>query len=646
MSCRSTSSATVNNVGPFQFALSAIEKKDAVRALYVASFKQIFQIYAIVPDFEYYFCMFLLWLSICRTKPFAIIDKNMSRIYTILSAVVALSFAGVQMASAQIPSAQVQRENQVLTAVAKYDAGDAAGAIRILGEVLAADPSDDAANYYMAMSYIARNDLSNAEPYLRKAAELDPQNFWYRYRLAGLYAVTSRKELTVSMYEKLLEDFPRRSELYFDLVELYSSQGEYEKALNTLDNVETIFGKTESTAMFRFNLLQRMQRGEEAFASLEEYNKEYSSPYVLSTLADWQMSMYNDSTALAYYNEALDIAPDYAPAMLGKAETLRMTRKYDDYFSVLGKFVESEGYVPAGKSDYLMAIVQRTDPKFLKTFMPRLDTVFNSVLRVHPTDSSILRTAAVYYYSTARNDLADTCFRRNMEVWDKSAGITADYVEFLMYAQKWNELSEEGRNAFGRFHDPAFLEMASVGDYNLNEFDKVLDICYKVIEVAPKDSSATLRAWSTAGDIYHRKGDAKKAYKAYEKALKINPGYVYVLNNYAYYLSMEGKNLKKAYTMSKKTVEAEPDNSTYLDTFGWILYLQGKPLEAKAFFKHAMLYGGKESVVVMDHYAEVLYALKEYDLAFVYWNMAKAKNSGEIPDLEEKISRRKHEAGQ
>ena len=97
--------------------------------------------------------------------------------------------------------------------------------------------------------------------------------------------------------------------------------------------------------------------------------------------------------------------------------------------------------------------------------------------------------------------------------------------------------------------------------------------------------------------------------------------------------------------MSKRTVEAEPDNSTYLDTFGWILYLMGKPVEAKPFFKHAMLYGGKDSVVIMDHYAEVLYALKEYDLAMVYWNMALRKNTDEVPGLEEKVKQRKQSIG-
>jgi hypothetical protein len=58
-----------------------------------------------------------------------------------------------------------------------------------------------------------------------------------------------------------------------------------------------------------------------------------------------------------------------------------------------------------------------------------------------------------------------------------------------------------------------------------------------------------------------------------------------------------------------------------------------------------MLYGGKDSAVIMDHYAEVLYALKEYDLAFVYWNLAKQKNNGDIEGLDEKIAERKAAIG-
>ena len=545
-------------------------------------------------------------------------------------------------ASAQKERYEARHENMVLSAVNRFNEGEIDGAMTILKEVVADDPENDGAWYYLAQCAVVRNDLETAEQCYRMASELDPSNFWYRYRLARLYSHTSRPELTVDIYEKLLEDFPKKSDLYFDLVELYGTQREYEKALETLKEIETVFGMTESIAVYRFNLLRMLDRHEEAFKSLEEYNKDYSSPFILSTLADYEMSMYNDSTALAYYNEALDLAPDYSPALLGKAETLRMTRKYEEYFDVLDDYITGSDSPAGAKSDYLMAVVQRTDPKFLNSFIPRFDKVMDKVLEIHPDDSLLLNTAAVYYYSTDRKDAAKKCFSRNLEAWPESFAANATYVEFLMYAEEWEDLSREGRKAFERFpKETAFLEMASMGDYNLKEYDKVLDLCHKVLEVAPRDSSKTLRAWSTMGDIYHQLGDNKKAFKAYDKALKINPDYVYVLNNYAYFLSVEGKKLKKAYSMSKKTIEAEPDNATYLDTFAWILYLQGKPLEAKPFFKHAMLYGGKDSAVIMDHYAEVLFALKEYDLAMVYWNLALQKNSGDIEGLAEKVKQRR-----
>lgn len=554
-----------------------------------------------------------------------------------------LSLAMQTLVYSQEARPDSKHENMLITAVAKYNANDFDVAGAILTKLVSENPSNDAAWYYLALTELNKNNVSNAEEYLRKAMELDGTNFWYRYRLAKLYALTQRRELTIDMYEKLMDDFPKRSDLYFEMVELYVGQGSYEKALETIKEIEAVFGMTESIAIYRFNLLRALGRNDEAFESLKNYNKDYSSLYVLTTLADYEMSMYNDSTAVAYYDEALDMSPDYSPALLGKAEALRMTRRYDEYFDVLGKYVEGSDAPVEAKSEYLLAVVQRTDPKFIRSFLPQLDTIFDKSMTMHPTDSMMLETAAIYYYSTDRKNQAEEYFRKNAEQWPESLGARANYVEFLMYAQDWETLSYEGRKAFEKFpYEIGFLEMASMGDYNLGAYDKVLQICDKVIEVAPKDSSATLRAWSTKGDIYHRLGNAKKAYKAYDKALKVNPDYIYVLNNYAYYLSMEGKNLKKAQNMSRKTIEKEPDNATYLDTYGWILYLQGKASEAKTHFKHAMLYGGKESAVILDHYAEVLYALKEYDMAFVYWNLAKQKNKGnEIPDLNQKIDERR-----
>lgn len=568
--------------------------------------------------------------------------KNTFLIYIVCAV---LPLLAVQRSGAQSFKAERALENQIIDAVSDFDAGRYAEAKERLETLVAVDPDNDAAYYYLGMTALMQNDLELAETGFETAVQLDSSNFWYRHRLAGVYAMTDRKELTVEMYNGLLKDFPKKSDLYYSLIELYLSMGRMEDALSTLDQIDTVFGRSDVSVMTRFDILRRLGRMEEAYQVLEAYNREYSSPQVLAMLGDYRMSMYEDSTALAYYDEALDIAPDYAPALLGKAEVFRITRRYEDYFRTIDVFIKDKDIPAEGKCDYLKALVQHSDPNFLTRFQPSLDSVMTSFRSVHPGDSLVTALAGIYYYGTGRMDKAKDCFRENVEQWPESLGAAANYAEALMYMGEWEELSAYTKDAYGRFPDElAFLEMSTLADYNLKAYDDVIATCSRIISVAPDDSARVLTAYTTLGDIYYHLGEKAKAYRSYDEALKVNPEYLTVLNNYAYFLSLDGRKLKKAYSMSRITVEKEPDNATYLDTFGWILYLQGRSEEAKPYFKHAMLYGGKESAVTMDHYAEVLFDLKEYSLAFVYWNQALAKDTeGEIPGLEEKIRQRKAE---
>ena len=171
--------------------------------------------------------------------------------------------------SAQVSRKGSDSENGIITAVSHYNERNFEAATQVLDKILSADPSNDAAWYWSALVSMNLNDLNRAEAQLKKACELDPSNFWYRFRLAGLYRATSRQELTIDIYEKLLEDFPKKSDLYFVLVELYAAQVEIDKALETLEEIETVAGKSESVAIFRFNLLQQAGRQEEAMDSLE-----------------------------------------------------------------------------------------------------------------------------------------------------------------------------------------------------------------------------------------------------------------------------------------------------------------------------------------------------------------------------------------
>lgn len=535
-------------------------------------------------------------------------------------------------------------ENRLIDAVSSYNNGDFARSRAMLKILVQAEPGNDAAYYYLGLCEAALNQTDEAVVHLKRATELDPKNYWYRQRLADIYQLKGEYGLVIEMDEQLLKDFPDKIDIHYDLVNLYLQSQQYEKALASLDAVELVAGPSEQVTRMRYEILRTLHRDDEALAALEDFNRRYASVPILSTIGDFYLSEFRDSLALASYEEALGLQSDYVPALLGKSEVYRTRRQYPAYFETLRTFVGSPTVPAESKSMYLSNVTRSLDPAFVRRYLPEFDGLLEGALACHPADSTLLQTAGFYYYATNRKEEARGFFEKNVSSHPGSLSATASYVEALAYLEDWQTLKEQTEKAMGSFpEESAFLEYNSMAAYNLKDYETVIRNAETILQRHPGDSARALRAWSTIGDMQHSLGREKESFKAYDKALKINKDYAPVLNNYAWYLCQGGKRLKKAAQMSRKTIESEPDNATYLDTYGWILHLQGKDAEAKPVFKHAMLYGGKESPVMLAHYAEVLYKLKEYDLAKHYWMQAIKINNGEVVNLEEKV-RKKLEA--
>lgn len=532
-------------------------------------------------------------------------------------------------------------ESEFIQTVATYQAGDFTEAGKKFKAATRIYPDYDAAWYYLALCELNSGNIKESQKAFKKAAELDPQNYWYRSMLAISYSFDGPEDVTINTYEKLLKDFPKKSELYYTLTNLYLRSGQYDKAIKKMDEIENERGKDELVTKTKYKIYLSQNKIEEALKTLEDYNKEFSSPEILSLTGDHQLSQYKDSLALSYYDEALSIESDYLPALLGKADIYRIRRNYDLFFKTIRLFLSNKMASPQTKTQYLATLLQKSEQGFVSIFKPQIDTLMNTCLYNHPQDSTVLKLTGEYYYGTGRTAEGKFLFRTNATLYPESKLARAIYINTLCMEKNWEEALKESKKAFETFPtETAFIELQNMALYNQKQYTEVIKNCEKIISIAGKDTSRTIPALSVIADMYHLTGDDKATFKTYEKLLKINPNHIPSLNNYAYYLSVKKKNLNKAYAMSKKTVEKEPDNPTYLDTFGWILYLQGKYTEAKQCFKHAMIYGAKESATILDHYAEVLYALREYDLANVYWNQAKTKNNGEIPDLDKKIQDR------
>jgi Flp pilus assembly protein TadD len=97
---------------------------------------------------------------------------------------------------------------------------------------------------------------------------------------------------------------------------------------------------------------------------------------------------------------------------------------------------------------------------------------------------------------------------------------------------------------------------------------------------------------------------------------------VLVLNNYAYFLSVQNTDLERALEMSKRATTLEQNNSTYIDTYAWILYMMGRLDEARTQMRQALSLDRSGSAELPLHYGDILYAMGEKFMAETYWRRA------------------------
>jgi tetratricopeptide (TPR) repeat protein len=522
-------------------------------------------------------------------------------------------------------SAQSQAYFNALDA---YNSGDREAAYSQFRNLIKAEPDNDAAYYYLA---ILSEDFLEREDNFKRAIELDPGNFWYKYGLASDYMTNRDVDKALELFEELIEEFPQRTSLYYDVVNIYMAKGYSDKAMEALDIIEGQTGKSDAIAMARMQVY--MQKGEQkqAFDFLQDYYKEYRSPRLACVLAEYYAGLYQEQEALKYYEEALEMDPDCVEASFGAAHVYRSEGQYDMYFKHIKDFISSS-YVPSqDKVEYMQELLG--SGQFVQVFAPQIDTLMTEMYLSSPTDSTITGLSAAYFYQTGQIDKALTVYENLIEEYPDDMGAAFNRCLIYYYSEDWDNVVKYATTAIQHFDEPLdFLQLRGLAFWRLGQYDSSAEDYRSLLALAPKDSAVALSCYSALGDLSHQAGDAKQAYKYYDKALRINPEYAPVLNNYAYYLTNNysqplkrpDATLRRAMQMSLKTIQQEPDNATYVDTYAWLLHLVGRDVEAKAMFKHAMLYGGKESKTILEHYATVLSTLGETDLANVYFKQAQA----------------------
>ena len=551
----------------------------------------------------------------------------------------------VALAQSSLTSEQQRKYDYFfLEAMRLKEKKDYASAFGLLQLCLDIHPNAASALYEVSQYYMFLRQVPQGQEALEKAVANAPDNYWYSQGLASLYQQQNELDKAITLLEQMVVRFPAKQDPLFNLLDLYGRQEKYDKVISTLNRLEKHMGKNEQLSMEKFRIYLQMKDDKKAFQEIESLVQEYPMDMRYQViLGDVYLQNGKKQEAYDVYQKVLAAEPDNPMAIFSMASYYKQTGQEELYQQQLDTLLLNKKVTPDTKVGVMRQMIVENEQADKDS--TQIIALFDRIMKQEQDDPQIPMLYAQYLLSKNMEaesvpvleqvvDLDPTNNAARMMLIG-AAVKKEDYKQIIKVCEPGIEATPDALEFY------YYLAVA----YNQAEKpDSVISICKRALEHKTADGKKEIVSefYSILGDMYHTQKQMKEAYAAYDSALVYNPSNIGALNNYAYYLSVERRDLDKAEEMSYKTVKAEPNNATYLDTYAWILFEKGNYAEARIYIDNAMKSeGGDKSDVIVEHCGDIYYMTGDVDGALTYWKKALEMGS-ESKTLKQKIEKKKY----
>ena len=547
------------------------------------------------------------------------------------------------------PAVQRKFNAFFLEAVRQKEKGSYDAAFELLEHALHLNPDAPEALYEMAQIYrrCFPDSVTRIGQLHKRAALLDTTNAFYLEQLADFYLRTDSIAAAQAIYEDMARRFTDDSGVLMTLLGIYETIGDYKSMIRILDLLERREGKNEAISREKYKIYLQQKDEVKALREVNDLCREYPSDSRYRLMAaDLHLQMSRPDSAYAIYRDVLSREPDNAMARLALMGYYGNTEQDSLYNAEVDSIVLNPHIETPVRAEAMKSLIRTVERKGGDSM--RVTVLFKKALKLPQEDRSLPDLFQAYLL--LKQAPADSI----VPVWKQILSIEPEYdaarLQLLQYYVTKNEVNEVARLCQeGVQYDPSRLVYYFYGGvslYQADRTDEAVSLLERGTDYTNDESEYRLASdlYALLGDIYHDSGHKEKAYPAYEKAIDLNADNRLCLNNYAYYLSLEGKNLDKAAEMSYRTVQAEPSNPTYLDTYAWILFKQGKYAEAKIYIDETLKYieDKAENAGIIEHAGDIYAHTGHMKEAVAFWKRALRLGGETSHVLKKKISQKKY----
>lgn len=535
-----------------------------------------------------------------------------------------------------------------LEAMRQQNAGHQAAALDLLNHCLQINPQSAVAHYFRSMylSHLRQDSLALIS--LEKAAALSPNNDIYQEKVAQFYIGMNDFAKATEAYERLANIHRDRSDILNILVQLYRQQKDYDKMLSAIDRISQVEGESEEIALSKVSVYAMKGDDKHAYKTLKDLADSHpNDPNYRIMLGNWLMQSHREKEAYKIFSSEVADDPNNTYALSSLCDYYRQTRQDSLARQITNRILLSPTTPSDTRMQFLTQTIQDHEAQGgdSTTILNLLDRMWQSL----PGDTGVAEMRVAYYTLKKMPEAqVDSALVELLNLKPDNVSARFQLIQNLWPKQDWKQIAALAEP--GMLYNPeemAFYYFTGLARYYQKDDDGALDAFKRgVAEINDKSNPDIVSDfYAIMGDIYHSKKMSAQAYAAYDSCLQWKPDHTMALNNYAYYISVDGGDLKKAEEMSAKTIKAEPKNATFLDTYAWILYKEDRFAEAKIYIDQALANDTDTTVSaeVLTHAGDIYYRVGNRAKACDYWQQA-IKAGGNEAELKRRIQNSGNEA--
>ncbi len=530
--------------------------------------------------------------------------------------------------------------SQLIDAKKEAITGNVKGAEEMLRRYVGNYPDDPVGYFELARIESVQKNLEEAVRHGREATRLDPDNKWYALFLAELFQGTANFREAIEIYRDVVEKEPDNLDYLYQLAALYLQVEKFGDAIRVYDRIEEKAGVSEDISIQKEKIY--LHQDDLAGAEKEIRNLIVAFPAesrYQSILAEFYMANNMPAKAMEVYKTIARMDPENAYIHMSMADYYRKAGNKEKAYEELKLGFANPNLDVDTKVNILLSFYNVN--QIYNDLKDQAFTLSKILIDTHPKDPKVYSIYGDLLTQDKQYPEARLTFIRVLTLDSSKYAVWEQVLRLDLQLEEYQHLLAFGNRAIELFPEqPLPFLFTGLANLQLKKYEEALKLLGAGAKIVVDDKEILAQFYMYQGDACHALKMEKEAFGFYEKSIQLKDDNAYVLNNYAYYLSLRATDLEKAEKMAKKAVTLEPENASFQDTYGWVLFMLGKYPEAGEWILKALTNKDAPSAEVLEHYGDVLFKLGKEQQALEYWNKAKQKGPGS-DQLEKKIADKK-----